>query len=269
MHATVMVITPVGKSLDDNLAKYDQNAEEGDGSGARFIYYSNEDINITPGDTVEKLIENYKEETGKDMDPSEYYTHNVYGYYDWYSVGGRWAGFFKAIDNPSKRAKIGERSWTNEKVEILADRIDYGLVSDIDWLGMSKELLERVTPAFEIVWKAIEDLPLSEKSADLHFSDQLRHKAVLKLAEESELVKQCVTWILSGEGRLLDLSLEKALEQVALIAFSTYSLIYNGEWYDKNDFDVSMGNKISEIIKEIYSKGQEDKYMVYLVDYHS
>lgn len=270
MHATSMVITPIDKSLDDNLMKYCENVEEGDGSGPELIYYSNEEWDVTPGDTVEELIENYKKETGEDMDPTEYHVHNLNGYYDWYMVGGRWSGFFKSVENPSERANLGEKSWTKNKKEIPTDRIDYGLVSDIDWKGMSKELLEKVTPAFEVVWKALEDVPATGLwNWDGRDSSHPKYQAVEKLAEESDLVREYKSWILLDNGYLLGLPLERALKELASEAFSTYSIVHDGEWYDKNDFDKPIGNRISEIIKEIYSKGEEDQYMVYLVDYHS
>ena len=123
MHATLMVIIPKDKSLYDNLMKYCENVEEGDGSGSELIYYSNEEWDVTPGDTLEELIENYKKETGEDMDPTEYHVHNLNGYYDWYMVGGRWSGFFKSVENPSERANLGEKSWTKNKKEIPTDRM--------------------------------------------------------------------------------------------------------------------------------------------------
>lgn len=265
MHATLMVFAPLGTSLDDVLAKYSENAEPDDGSGAEFFYYSTDDFDCEPGNSLEELMQNYRIKHGKEMDPEEFNASNADGYYDWYQVGGRWAGFFKAVASPSKYAKLGEKSWTNSGLVTESNRIDYGLVSDVDWLGMSKELLDKVTPAVEAVWKAMEDLPLIDPEKNV--SEQPRPMALHKLREESEIVRNAYGTITRNQGSLLNLPLEEALEKIAMSAFGTYSMLHNDEWTSQYEFEVE--EKIASTVKSLYEKGQEHEYMVYLVDYHS
>lgn len=65
------------------------------------------------------------------------YYHNPNAKWDWYSIGGRWAGFFTMKDD--KGGILGEPSWTNENEEIAINKADQAFKSDIDFEGMRAE----------------------------------------------------------------------------------------------------------------------------------
>ncbi len=68
-----------------------------------------------------------------------------YGYYanpnskwDWYSMGGRWRGYFKL--KPGKEGVVGDRSGLNKKdTRIWPGGVDQARKGDIDFDGMYKE----------------------------------------------------------------------------------------------------------------------------------
>lgn len=88
--------------------------------------------------------------------------HNPNAKWDWYQIGGRWSGFLKLKEN--KYGELGQRSWTNEDVEIGNDRADQALVNDCDF-SENKDEYNHAIRFWEV---AIEHSPLKggEKEED-------------------------------------------------------------------------------------------------------
>ena len=55
-------------------------------------------------------------------------------HWDWWTVGGRWSGYFKAKDGAS--GQRGERSWSNEDEPVIEGYYDVIAKGDVDFEGM-------------------------------------------------------------------------------------------------------------------------------------
>jgi len=62
--------------------------------------------------------------------------YNPNAKWDWFSVGGRWRGFFKL--KPGAKGELGQDSWSSPK-EDMKGKADIAKIKDIDWEGMDKE----------------------------------------------------------------------------------------------------------------------------------
>jgi len=105
--------------------------------------------------TAEEIVEAYNKRyedeefphyVNSDGDICQATTANPAGHWDWYQVGGRWAGQLRihpgrAIfdDDADRTYSLGERSWANEGEDIPRDRADTAFVADVDFLGQYQE----------------------------------------------------------------------------------------------------------------------------------
>lgn len=287
-----MAFAPKGTSIEYIMDKYYENAEEGY-ERAELVFCSND--NDVVADTLEELLKQYQLEKGHPLEKGDYHCYNSNGKWDWYQLGGRWADFFKTVENPSNFAKQGIRSWASPSPK-EGNWVDMGLISDIDWMGMMRDYLERVTLPMESLWKLFVDLPklkspndiaeeLTAKGWDVdgkivneHFEKQDRIKVLKDLAQESDVIRSLLYELcdnITFPWEVLNYPIEEALELVAPKAFETHALIVNDEWY--SDYDCgcveelpkkTVGLNIAHIVDTAYKEGKENDIVVYLVDYH-
>lgn len=131
--------------------------------------------------------------------------------WDWYSIGGRWTGFFKIKDNPKypNDIIIGEPGlMTKSAQKGYADSIR---ICDIDFEGMKKDTIKRLKKN----WIEIEN---KIKQGD-----------------------KTVYWIYDVDQ---DDTKETYIEKNS--NFSTYAVIKDGNWYEKGEmgwFGVSLNEK--------------------------
>lgn len=59
------------------------------------------------------------------------YWHNPQGYWDWWTIGGRWCGMLRLKDG--KTGTRGERSWANQDFVYATNVCDQALVADCDF----------------------------------------------------------------------------------------------------------------------------------------
>lgn len=71
------------------------------------------------------------------------YWENPNAKWDWYQIGGRFAGLLKLKEGAASGIK-GERSWTNEETVIPKNQVDSAKVKDIDFSMDEKEYKENV-----------------------------------------------------------------------------------------------------------------------------
>ncbi|HUS50552.1 MAG TPA: hypothetical protein VMZ91_10330 [Candidatus Paceibacterota bacterium] len=162
-------------------------------------YQKFKNTGLTTAPTYENL-DNYMDKyNGYSLNPEK--TH--YGYYsnpnakwDWYQVGGRWAGWFRV-----KTGKIGKQghhrakdfaSITGEKVADLEEtQVDQVRIGDIDFEGM---YLDKRLEAENNWEKAFEKFPISEdkeeekrRRADRHFRYDIKKEDT----KEKYIEKEC------------------------------------------------------------------------------
>lgn len=90
--------------------------------------------------TFETFMADWCGEKNRDEEKNRFgYWHNPNGFWDWYQVGGRWAGFFKLKEGAT--GEQGTPSWmTRVRGESYPEgRVDRALKGDIDFDGMYAE----------------------------------------------------------------------------------------------------------------------------------
>lgn len=74
-----------------------------------------------------------------DEDGNAISTYNKDSKWDWYQIGGRWAGTLPLKSN-AKSGEVGNASWTFENENPYANgNVDSALVKDIDWKRLDEE----------------------------------------------------------------------------------------------------------------------------------
>lgn len=77
--------------------------------------------------------------------------------WDWYSLGGRWAGMLPLKENVSNEDKQGEKSWANEEEEAYeGNRADFAKINEIDWEKIDREA-EKSARSFYKKYKQFEE----------------------------------------------------------------------------------------------------------------
>jgi hypothetical protein len=128
------------------------------------------------------------------------YWYNPNAHWDWYSIGGRWSGFFKL--KKDRRGEMGERSFLDSR-PIKEGYADIAKKCDIDWGKMKLEAFNK---------------------ADENWKKYLsRKEEVEKSGEKFE--KYWEFGIREGET--------KAYYIKRMCSIYTYAVVKGGEWYQK------------------------------------
>lgn len=176
--------------------------------------------------------------------------YNRYGYeenpnrkYDWYQVGGRWAGFFRLksgtegeVGQPSLLFDSEARAEINEKIEMMT-HADQTLKKNIDFEGMRNDAGEKAAAEYDRVMKVIAHLPSNETwetvrerhgddidKARKEYNDQERVKA-LYTSKDQDLI-----WF-SADDFLV--TREEYVESARNSAIMTFALVKDGHWYER------------------------------------
>lgn len=171
-------------------------------------------LKMTDEQLYKEAIKYYeKEDIGENGEV--YSTYNPNSKWDWYQVGGRWAGYFKLKKGAS--GKIGQKSWCNEKDEIASDRADQARKCDIDFEGMKLEAFERASKTydeFEALWKSNPEKAKNEA----YFTYGVHNVSEKKPDEEFVLVPETREQYLTRCG-----------------APTTFAVLKNGRWYERGE----------------------------------
>lgn len=161
-HFTVLVI---GDDWEEQLAPYDENRavapyrEEVSESDIQRMkdYYEEKG---EPIDSEEKLFDNWPKWSGRELyhENGNYFDHSTYNpdsRWDWYVMGGRWAGFFTLKEEHAGKGQLGGEGVFGYRDGIVDNdrRVDQALKGEIDWKSMAAEAKEKA----EAAWEASED----------------------------------------------------------------------------------------------------------------
>lgn len=93
----------------------------------------------------------------KDFNGRFGYYHNPNAKWDWYSMGGRWSGFFKLKSDRIPEGKLGQPGVFNNKPEERGDglRADQALKGDIDFAGMREEYVKKCLQDYDEFHKVV------------------------------------------------------------------------------------------------------------------
>ncbi len=89
------------------------------------------------------------------------YWHNPQGYWDWWTIGGRWCGMLRL--KPGCTGRRGTRSWANENLTYAPDRCDQARVVDCDFTP-DTDLYAKAIRRWEVV---VEGAPLKKDEPEI------------------------------------------------------------------------------------------------------
>jgi len=137
------------------------------------------------------------------------YDFNPKAKWDWYQLGGRWAGFFTL--KPDGYGQRGQRSWTNENVAIKPHTVDQARKGDIDFEAMVQENFEEASETYD-------EFEEKHKSGELRPGDGYFHYGIENTGDRDNYIPETREQYV---GRLTRVS--------------TFAVLYNGEWYEKGE----------------------------------
>jgi hypothetical protein len=178
-------------------------------------------------------------------------TYNRYGYWenpqakwDWYEVGGRWAGFFKL-----KKGHTGGlgRQYNYGSIKESKDRADIAFKKAIDFEFMRKESEDRAAELYDLVWEAIKGTPEAEsweeiksdfdvdkpgeiEKARAKYHAQPRVEALRK-ASMTEAGRERIGFFTDVEE--FQIPREQYLANARNHAGVPFALIKDGKWYEQ------------------------------------
>lgn len=219
----------------------------------------------------------------------------AYGYYrnpnakwDWYSIGGRWSGFFKL--KPGRTGKVGEKGLGSKTTKF--GYVDSAYLRDIDIEGMREEEGEKARiyyrdvetifggsiPKIDIFWDDIVNeesyshLSAQEKR-DLYWNQKSNLK-LLEIRKSEKLTKDqrdVVFWLKLDD---VQISIEEYVNNAKRKAIQPYAVLKDGEWYERGEmgwFGISNNEKNpddwEEEFNELLNNLPEDTLLT-IVDCH-
>lgn len=209
--------------------------------------------------------------------------------YDWYVLGGRWGGYFKAKD-PSKMI-IGETGiYGNEVKEGYGDAMKK---SNIDIEGMKADYLSECEEEYNKIVGIINKwVEINTKNGIAPIPKSWNHykllvdNNIITMDEAKKLYNETETYMneLDKEGyffwntdpieKYWEKTLEQYLSDVSLNFMVPYAFVINGEWYGRGEMGW-FGISNNEQDPQIYAKkfwdtfnSVSDDTMIYLFDCH-
>lgn len=247
-HFTVLVI---GDNVDQQLAPYDNSIQ----TAARVRKEVSEE-------DKEQMVDYYKRNTfftyflpfeelykikGNDWNGNswvkqdgvwvEITTYNPDSKWDWYSVGGRWTGYFKL--KPGARGKTGEPGFMSKPPKKgYADIVKKG---DIDIESMRNDAGESAGKAYDIAMEIFGDTPVNKTWVEIKnsvsdiedsrglYGDQPRVKAW----KENPKTKEHFGFFTSPDDFLI--SKEEYVNNARNSAITPFAVVKDGKWYEKGE----------------------------------
>lgn len=171
------------------------------------------------------------------------YYSNPNAKWDWYSIGGRWSGFWKLKENAD--GLMGKKSWTMENEEIPEDRCDIARIGDIDFVGMELDKRIKAENNWVECWEKypikINDDGKDENAHHRYWNYNIKQKDNIPELKEKYIDRYC--------------------------SCSTFAVLKDGEWFEKgsmgwwgmvsdskdqNDWDKQFNELIKNLDKDTY-----------------
>lgn len=261
-HFSVLVI---GEDVDKQLAPFDESIEveeylheevSDEEKECMLKHYKvNENFEGTFDECYSKYGNRWNDNSWRKNDEGvwcDYSTYNPLSKWDWYSVGGRWSGFFKM--KQGTKIVTGESGAFGNKPEEGCG--DVALKKDIDFEGMMNDAADEAAKRYDKVILIIGHLPESET-----------WKSILKRIENIdeardfyhsqprnvELRNKGEHWV---DVEDYQCSREKYIDNARKTALSTYAVVKDGKWYEKGKMGW-WGMSSDEVTQEEWN----DKFM--------
>lgn len=184
------------------------------------------------GKTSEEIDEEVSEWHGfkKKEDGSWYRKTNPNSKWDWWVVGGRWAGFFKM--KPDGEGEAGSSGFFGAPAR--TGYVDVVKKKDIDFDAMFKETVEKAEKEYDGVYNVIKDLPVAEswKSVRERFEKIDDAREFYHKQERVEALRKHDTWAELDEFQI---DRETYIERQKNRTLSTYAIVKDSKWYAKGE----------------------------------
>ena len=186
------------------------------------------------------------------------YWENPKAKWDWYSLGGRWSGFFKlknialeGVQGHHRAKDFAEIS--GEKVDDLPlDRVDQAYKKDIDFEGMKNEKVEKAKnryekleklcggtiPKLKFLWKDIlngkqfKNFNIEQKRKFYHAQDSIQKIKDLTKKTIDKKDKVFLMWL---DLENYQISKKEYIEEARKSAIVTFAVIKDGIWYENGE----------------------------------
>ena len=289
-HFTVIVI---GDNIEEQLSPFDENLElplrkrdaltEADKTSMVDWYKEHNKFEGTFEECIALYGNDWNGDTWKKDYKGDWYefsNYNDQAQWDWYSVGGRWTGYFKP--KTGKTGEMGESGSFNNKPE--NGYVDVIKKGDLDFDGMREDSKQKALahykllescfpdgfPKMNIFWKDVNYNSEKEKGA---YHNQPA-KLVLKNIDKDKLTKEqqdVFTWVNLEDYQC---TLEEYGEKAYNSSISPFAMVLDYQWIEKgsmgwfgvssdemeqNDWDSIVNNIIDEL---------DDETTLTLVDCH-
>jgi len=180
------------------------------------------------------------------------YWYNPNAKWDWYSLGGRWTGFFKVKNGA--QGVLGQ-SGAFDNAPPPGNRADQALKKDIDFGGMRMQAKGEAVNAYDLFEEATKGLEPAPLWSDL----RKRYTDI----DEARAAYNGMAWVKALKEAKLDPFFEDAREvycvdtggreafvQAAMDrAISTFAILNDGEWFQKGDMGL-FGMSTDEMTQE-------------------
>lgn len=184
-----------------------------------------------------------------------YYDHtNPNAKWDWYQVGGRWAGFFKLKEGA--KGTQGTQSWMQKMngTEYPKGNADQAYKGDIDFESIREEarlkaaeeydrllaiLNETNLPTLKYTWKEVfeserfSNLDNDEKRAIYHAQNIL--VKIKNLSRSEKLSKEDQSFLCWLDYEKYLCTREEFIAKAGRSAISTFAVVLDGKWYEKGE----------------------------------
>jgi hypothetical protein len=247
-HFTVLVISKPGEDPEKFLEPFQENnmgdcppeyMEFNDRTEELKKEYEEEDAETKEKyPTFEKYAEEYN---GYKVDENGRYGYwgNPNAKWDWYQLGGRWTGYFKAKEgamivtgSPGLLTPSPESGWGDQFAK-----------KDIDFAFMRKEAEDKAGEFYDKVMKIIGDLPPIQtwehvretlfpdniEKAREYYHDQPRKKALA----DFDKANGTHDFIFMDLEEFNDVSKEAYMKNAGDASFVPFAVLKDGKWYEK------------------------------------
>jgi hypothetical protein len=253
---TTKVIMPDGRKLNSWDDEFRVNDSIGHGSGTHKVpdHLEKREIKFTEiYKTFEEYMSDWHGTKKRDEKTGRYgYWENPNAKWDWYSLGGRWAGFFilksEQLDLTPEPMRAGGKlsRYSTKEIEdhnAKLTKSDQAYKKDIDFEKMRNDAAELAAANWEIANKVIGHLPVATTWAEILKIEGIgieekraRYHAQPRAKAWSEAErKNRDSWPFGYSTGFDDLSITKDeyVKDARDSAISTHAVIIDGKWYER------------------------------------
>lgn len=225
-HFAVMVVGPA-ESVKSQLAPYQEN-----------------NMGDCPPEFLEFIEGTEEDGYSKDEKTGKYgYWENPNAKWDWYQIGGRWAGSLR-IKPEFEFHYQGEKPNEESKTEIAEQcRVDSALKGHVDWEAIMNEAAEEAGAAYDWVMERLNHLPPNEPWESVRDNEDLdgskdRYWKQARCAQWQTFGREGVpNAVASFRGSPDDflITRDRYIENQRRKAVTFHSFVRNGKWAERGE----------------------------------